>query len=162
MNADVVRRVEELRGLIEDARAMPMSGSVVVNKHDLFESLERVEQALGVATTESERIVTERAEVLAEGESIAIEVVRQAELERDKLVSDSEVFRVAQREADTVLTAARAEAAALRADTDRYIEARFSSFEHALDRTLGEVRRGIAHLNAGNGSFVLPTDQPPA
>ncbi len=162
MNPDVVRRVEELRGLIEDARAMPMSGSVVVNKHDLFESLERVEQALGVATTESERIVTERAEVLAEGESIASEVVRQAELERDKLVSDSEVFRVGQREADALLTAARAEAAALRADTDRYIEARFSSFEHALDRTLGEVRRGIAHLNGGNGSFVLPPDQPPA
>ena len=89
-------------------------------------------------------------------------MVRQAELERDKLVSDSEVFRVAQREADALLTAARSEAAALRADTDRYIEARFSSFEHALDRTLGEVRRGIAHLNGGNGSFVLPTDQPPA
>ena len=157
MNAEVVRRLEELRALVEDARAMPMSGSVVVNKHDLFEGVERVEQALGVATADAERIVTERAEVLAEGESIAIEVVRQAELERDKLV-----FRVAQREADAVLTATRAEAAAVRADTDRYIEARFSSFEHALDRTLGEVRRGIAHLNGGNGSFVLPPDQPPA
>jgi hypothetical protein len=162
VSAEVSQRVDELRGLIEDARAMPMSGSVVVNKHDLLATLERVEQALATATTESERIVTERSEVLAEGESIAIEVVRQAELERDKLVSDSEVFRVAQREADALLTAARSEAAALRADTDRYIEARFSSFEHALDRTLGEVRRGIAHLNAGNGSFVLPTDQPPA
>ena len=162
MSAEVSQRVEELRGLIEDARAMPMSGSVVVNKHDLLATLERVEQALANATTESTRIVSERTEVLAEGESIAIEVVRQAELERDKLVSDSEVFRVAQREADALLTAARSEAAALRADTDRYIEARFSSFEHALDRTLGEVRRGISHLNGGNGSFVLPTDQPPA
>ncbi|MET1058248.1 MAG: hypothetical protein ABWX84_01535 [Nocardioides sp.] len=162
MNADVAGRLAELRSLIEDARAMPMSGSVVVNKHDLFENLEKVERSLAVASTESDRIVTERAQVLAEGESIAIEVVRQAELERDKLVSDSEVFRVAQREADALLTDARSEAAALRADTDRYIEARFSSFEHALDRTLGEVRRGIAHLNAGNGSFVLPTDQPPA
>ena len=162
MSAEVAQRLDELRGLVEDARAMPMSGSVVVNKHDLLATLERVEQALDSATTESARIVTERTEVLAEGESIAIEVVRQAELERDKLVSDSEVFRVAQREADALLTAARSEAAALRADTDRYIEARFSSFEHALDRTLGEVRRGIAHLNGGNGSFVLPTDQPPA
>jgi hypothetical protein len=162
VNAEVASRLAELRTLVEDARAMPMSGSVVINKHDLFETLARVEQALDVATVEAERIVSERVEVLAEGESIAIEVVRQAELERDKLVSDSEVFRVGQREADAVLTAARSEAAALRADTDRYIEARFSSFEHALDRTLGEVRRGIAHLNGGNGSFVLPTDQPPA
>jgi hypothetical protein len=162
VNAEVASRLAELRTLVEDARAMPMSGSVVINKHDLFETLARVEQALDVATVEAERIVSERVEVLAEGESIAIEVVRQAELERDKLVSDSEVFRVGQREADAVLTAARSEAAALRADTDRYIEGRFSSFEHALDRTLGEVRRGIAHLNGGNGSFVLPTDQPPA
>ena len=162
MNAEVAGRLAELRSLIEDARAMPMSGSVVINKHELFETLGRVEKAFAAATAESERIEAERAEVVAEGESIAIEVVRQAELERDKLVSDSEVFRVGQREADEVTTAARAAAQALRRDTDRYIESRFASFEHALERTLAEVRHGIEHLNGGNGSFVLPTDQTPA
>jgi len=43
VNSEVARKLGELRALIEEARAMPMSGSVVVNKHDLFESLERVE-----------------------------------------------------------------------------------------------------------------------
>ena len=65
MNAEVAGRLAELRSLIEDARAMPMSGSVVINKHELFETLGRVEKAFAAATAESERIEAERAEEFA-------------------------------------------------------------------------------------------------
>jgi hypothetical protein len=155
MNEAVRRELADLRALVEDARSMPMSGSVVVNRPDLLAAVERLEAAAEQASAESADVLARRDEVLAEGEEIAIEVVRQAELRRDELVSDSEVFRVAQRRSDEMLAGARAEADALRADAERYIEQRFAQFEHSLERTLGEVRRGIAHLSTRG-----PEDEP--
>ena len=163
MNPDVREQLDDLRSTVEDARSRPMSHSVVVNRDELLETLDKLERAIEAATAESERVVAQREEVLAEGEAIAIELVRQAELRRDALVSDSEVFRVGQRRADELLASAHAEAAALRADVEAYIGQRFATLEESLERTLTEVRRGVAQLNGqaapGTHATVLPHDQ---
>ncbi|MBD8869015.1 hypothetical protein [Nocardioides donggukensis] len=159
MNEEVRREVEALRSAVRDARSMPMSASAVVNRGELLDAIDRLEVALNAAGAESADVVARRDEVLAEGESIAIEVVRQAELRRDTLVSDSEVFRLAQREADRILSEARTESAALRKEVDSYVEQRFAQFEHTLERTLSEVRRGIVHLT-GSSQFDQPGTQP--
>jgi 16S rRNA G966 N2-methylase RsmD len=86
VNPDVREQLDDLRSTVEDARSRPMSHSVVVNRDELLETLDRLERAIEAATAESERVVAQREEVLAEGEAIAIELVRQAELRRDALV----------------------------------------------------------------------------
>src|SRR3546814_8821522 len=99
------------------------------------------------ATSESSALVATREEVIAQGEAEARETVRLAELERDRLVSDTEVFRLASREAERLRDEAAGEALQLCRDADDYIEQRFANFEHSLERTLVEVRRGIANLS---------------
>ena len=151
--------VEGLRELVRNARSMPMSASAVVNREELLAALDRLEEAHLRETGEAAGITARRDALVAEGESEAAEIVRRAELERDRLVSDTEVFRVAQREAGDVRSAAEEEAAALRRDADNYIEQRFSNFEHSLERTLAEVRRGIANLSGG-GAFGADGEEP--
>lgn len=147
---DVRQELETLRETVRTARSMPMSASAVVNRQEILEALDRIEATYVAATTESSSLVAHRDAVIAEGESAAAEVVRQARLEQDRLVSDTEVFRLAQREGERLVAAAQAESDALRKDTDAYVEQRFANFEHALERTLSEVRRGIANLSGRN------------
>jgi cell division septum initiation protein DivIVA len=149
-------QVEALREAVRSARSMPMSASAVINRAEFIEALDRLEATLSAATTESHALVTRRDAVIAEAEQSASEIVRQARLEEDRLVSDTEVFRVAQRQAEELLAAARAESDNLRRDAEAYIEQRFANFEHALERTLTEVRRGIANLS-GRNAFDEPT-----
>jgi len=149
---DFGAQVEALREAVRSARSMPMSASAVINRSEFLAALDRLEATLAAACTESHALVTRRDAVLAEAEQSASEIVRQARLEEDRLVSDTEVFRLAQRQAEEFLAAARAESEALRKDAEAYIEQRFSNFEHALERTLTEVRRGIANLS-GRGAF---------
>ena len=125
---------------------MPMSASAVINRAEFLEALDRLETTYLAATTESHALVKHRESVIQEAERAAEEIVRQAQLEEDRLVSDTEVFRLAQRRAEEMQAAAQADSDALRADCDAYIEQRFANFEHALERTLAEVRRGIANL----------------
>lgn len=150
--SDVTSDIEALRTLVTNARSMPMSASAVINRAEVLDALDSLQQRFVSASSESAAVLAERDSVLAEGEAVAIELVRQAELKRDQLVSDTEVFRVASNEAESLRAAARAEADELRRDADAYVEQRFSNFEHSLERTLSEVRRGIANLS-GHSSF---------
>ena len=152
---DVTAQIDALRETVRTARSMPMSASTVINRADFIAALDRLESTYLAATTESHALVRHRESVIEEAEKAAEEIVRQAHLEEERLVSDTEVFRVAQRRAEELLAAAQADSEALRKDAEAYIEQRFANFEHALERTLTEVRRGIANLS-GRSAFDEP------
>lgn len=152
MSVETETQIARLRDLIRNARSMPMSASAVINRAEVLELIDSIQAGLQEATSESSALMASRERVIAEGEATAKETIRLAELERDHRVSDTEVFRLASREAERVRAEAVTESEQLRRDADDYIEQRFANFEHSLDKTLSEVRRGIANLS-GRSAF---------
>ena len=149
---DVHEKLAELRQLVEQARSMPMSASAVVNRGELLELIDQLSSALETAFTESQRVVAEREEVVDEGRRAAEQIVAEAHNEREKIISDTDVYRVAKREADQIVERARAEADALRKETDDYVDAKLANFEITLERTTEAVKRGRERL-AGRSAF---------
>lgn len=125
---------------------MPMSASAVVNRTEVLGMLEDLERAMGEASSECDRVLTQRDGIIAEAESRAARIVADAEFERDRLVSDTEVYRVATRQADALLDDARSEANGLRKETDDYVDSKLATFEITLERTIEAVRRGRERL----------------
>lgn len=136
---------------------MPMSASVVVNRADFQAMLDEIEQGLEVSLAEADSLLARRDEVLAEARRDAELVVSDAEHERDRLVSDTEVFRLASRRAEEVLAAAQADAEGLRKETDDYIDGKLANFEITLERTIDAVRRGRERL-AGRSALDSLTE----
>jgi hypothetical protein len=151
VDAEVTERLDALREAVDNARAMPMSASVVVNRTDLGYLVDQLETAVREAVSEANGVLAARAAVVAEGESRVREMLREARLERDRLVGDTEVFQSALREADRLRLEADEEGRALRADADSYVAERLATFEGALDSTLEAVRRGRERLGHANG-----------
>lgn len=149
---DVHEKLAELRQLVEQARSMPMSASAVVNRGELLELIDQLSSALETAFTESQRVVSEREDVVEEGRRAAEQIVADARNEREKIISDTDVYRVAKREADQIVEQARAEADALRKETDDYVDAKLANFEITLERTTEAVKRGRERL-AGRSAF---------
>ena len=156
---DVHAKLVELRQVVEQARSMPMSASAVVNRAELLEKIDEVSGALEAAFTESQRVIADRDEVVAEGRREAEQIVNDARNEREKIISDTDVYRVAKREADHVVEQARAEADELRKETDDYVDAKLANFEITLERTTEAVKRGRERL-AGRSAFdALTSDE---
>ena len=156
---DVHAKLIELRQVVEQARSMPMSASAVVNRGELLEKIDEVSGALEAAFTESQRVIADRDEVVAEGRREAEQIVNDARNEREKIISDTDVYRVAKREADHVVEQARAEADELRKETDDYVDAKLANFEITLERTTEAVKRGRERL-AGRSAFdALTSDE---
>ncbi|HET7351169.1 MAG TPA: hypothetical protein VFJ28_09535 [Marmoricola sp.] len=149
VDRDLPVRIAELRAAIEQARAMPMSASAVINRGEVLDLVNAVSAAADKAFSEAADVVEDRQAVVDAGHAEAAEILRQAQAERDRLVSDSHVYQVAQTKAAEILEGAEREAAELRAETDRYVEDKLANFELVLDRTLDVVRRGRTRINEG-------------
>ncbi|HEY7043442.1 MAG TPA: hypothetical protein VH419_07230 [Nocardioidaceae bacterium] len=147
---DVKQLIEQLRSTIEHARSMPMSSSAVINRAEVLELIASLESVLPAAFEQSDRVFAERDSVLAEAEARAARIVEEAGLERDRLVSDTEVYRIAVRESDSLRSGVEDECAALRKETDEYVDTRLANFEITLTKTLEAVSRGRDRLQGRN------------
>lgn len=157
MKGDIDARLHDLRSAVEDARSMPMSSSVMINRSEFLDLLASLEAAIDHTLSQATEVVGDREAVLAEGATQAEEIVRAAELEREILVSDTDIFRLAELRAAEITEAAKRAAAELQAETDEYVEAKLANFELTLERTLDLVRRGRAKLSGGH-SHALGDD----
>jgi hypothetical protein len=151
---DVHAKLAEVRRVVEDARSMPMSASVMVNRAEMLGLLDELQKELSAAFSQADQVLAERDGVVDEGRRQADQILADARYEREAIVSDTEVYRVAQRQADQVLAEARREAEELRAETDEYVDAKLANFEITLERTMEAVKRGRERLA---GRSVLDT-----
>jgi cell division septum initiation protein DivIVA len=157
MKGDIDARLRDLRHAVEEARSVPMSASVMINRSEFVDLIQALEAAIDRTLSEATEVVGDREAVLAEGVSQAEEIVRAAEAEREVLVSDTDVYRLAELRAGEITEAAERAARELQAETDQYVEEKLANFELTLERTLELVRRGRASLSGGH-SHALGDD----
>jgi cell division septum initiation protein DivIVA len=150
VRGEIDARLRDLRNAVEEARSVPMSASVMINRAEFDDLLDALEAAIDQTLSQATEVVGDREAVLAQATTRAEEIVRDAQLERDKLVSDTDVYRLAETKAAEMTEAAEKAAAELQAETDQYVEEKLANFELTLERTLELVRRGRARLSGGH------------
>ena len=140
-----------LRELILNARAMPMSASCVINRGEVLAAIDDVIANLPDEIADAQRVVDMAAFKIAEGEAEAGRIMAEARDHAANLAQHSEVVRVAEQVAEQMRSEADGEAAALRRETDEFIDARMASFESVLHKTVSQVRTARARLAERSG-----------
>ena len=104
--------------------------------------IDEIHAALPAAFADSDRVFTEREGLLLEAKEQADRIIVEAQNEHERLVSDSEVYRVAKHEADIERGKVVQECDDLRKQTDEYVDGRLANLEITLTKTLEAVTRG--------------------
>ncbi|MDT0395756.1 MULTISPECIES: ATP synthase F0 subunit B [Streptomyces] len=143
---DVQKKLDEIVAAVSSARSMPMSASCVVNRADLLSMLEEVRAALPDSLAQAEELIGGREQMVEQARQEAERIIEGAHAQRGSLVSDTEVARRSQAEADRILGEARKEAEEVRAEADDYVDSKLANFEVVLTKTLGSVGRGREKL----------------
>jgi cell division septum initiation protein DivIVA len=144
---DVHAKLDELTALIENARAMPMSASCVVNRAEVLEHLDEVRELLPSELAEADRVLRDKRAVIAEGQAEAEQLLEAARAERARMVSRTEVMREATKEAASLVEAARADAERMRREIDDYVDGKLANFEVVLHKTMAAVAKGRAKIS---------------
>lgn len=136
----------DLRELVEQARTMPMSASVLVNRDETLSIIEDAIESFPEELRRARWLLKERDEFLATAQRDADSLVEAARAQAERLVERTEVVREARRTAEQTVADAEADARRLRHEAEDFIDARLEAFEETLTRTLESVRRGRGRL----------------
>jgi len=139
---DVHDKLDEVSALVENARAMPMSASCVINRGHVLDLLDDVRALLPDSLAQADDVLADREDIVAAARVEADAILAQAQADARALVSEHEIYRAAVAEADAVRADADGEAARMRRETDDYVDAKLANFEVALHKTIAAVQKG--------------------
>ena len=146
---DISARIEQIEELIQEAKAMPLSSSVLMNKEEMLELLEAAKRELPEEIKQARWVVKDRDDLLAKARKEAEAIVARAHAEQARIVSEQEVVKAAREEADRIVGDGRERARLLRLEAEDYVDAKLAQFEIALDRTRAELERSISQVKRG-------------
>ena len=155
---DLETILRELRDIVDTARTMPMSASVLVNREETLEIVDDALHSLPEELRHARWLLKEREEYLAQARRDAEDIVEAARVQAERMVERTEVAREARRVAQQVISHAEADSRRLRHEAEDYIDQKLASFEVVLERTMQTVQRGREQLQAVVGP--MPPDPP--
>lgn len=138
----------ELRELVERARTMPMSASVLVNRDDILGLVDEILQAVPEEVRHARWLLKEREQFLRDAEREADDIVEAGRVQAERMVERTEIAREARRTAQRIVEDAEATERRLRLEAEDYVDQKLAEFEVLLDRTLQTVQQGRERLRA--------------
>src|ERR687885_368472 len=141
---DVLVLIDKLDDLVHNAKAVPLTDQVRIDREEIYDILDQMRATIPEEIKQARWIVKERQEMLAEAREQA---VREA--------SQTEIVKLAERQAQEIVDDARREAREQRLETEDWIDGMLSTLENNLDKFLGAVKRGRERLHERSQESVM-------
>ena len=139
--------VDELIIAVQQARSVPLSGSVMVDRHDFEAKLQRLRAELPEELRAARWMVRERESFIAKTNDRGKEIVERAKAHAAHLVGETQVMTEAVAEANYLVRNAESDAMRIRLEAEDEIEEGLEQLDHLLAELLDRVRRRRAELH---------------
>ena len=150
-------QLEALSALVQQAKAVPMSASCMVNRSEALALIESARTALTDELTAARDATNASPPALERAKAEAEQIVRAAQEKADRLVDSSEVLKTARARAGDLQAQAAAEAEALRKEADVYVDFRIAAMEAGLQKTLSQIQTMRSRLETRSGLHAPET-----
>ena len=141
----LLKRVHEV---ISNARPMPLSASVMINKDELLELLDEAISRLPEEIRQARWLLKERQEFLDKVQREGDDILDAARVRAERMVQRTEIVRAAEAKARRTVEEANDEARRLRLEAEDYADQKLAQFEIILERTAKQVAAGRERLRA--------------
>jgi vacuolar-type H+-ATPase subunit H len=157
---DLIERIDELQVLIEEAKAVPLSSSAVINRDELLDLLAQLKEQVPDEIRQARWMTRDRDELVDRARKEAERIVAESREQRDRLLSRTEIVHAARREAERLIDEARDRAAKIQHEAEDYVDQKLAAFEILLNKTLATVARGREQLRGEPTTGAVPQDAP--
>jgi hypothetical protein len=144
---DLAARLEQLDELIREAKSMPLSSSVLVNREEVLKMITEMKEALPEEIKRARWIVRDREELLAKAREEGDRTVAQAHEEQLRMARKEEIVARATREADRVVAEGEERARLMRSEAEDYVDAKLAQFEISIRKILEASQASTKSLN---------------
>jgi hypothetical protein len=144
---DILDIVDDLIVHLHEAKTMPLSSSVLVEREFFLTRLEKLRASLPDELRAARWMVREREAFIARTNEKAREIVDEARAEADTLVSESNIVSEAVEEANILVRRAEGDARRLRLESEDDIERKLQKLEHLLVDLTNRVQESRAEFH---------------
>ena len=138
--------LDELAGLVENAKPVFMSQDVRVDRQALLGLVDELRHGLPSAVERSDDLLRQAQDELEQARRAGEETLAVARQRAIELVEKEQVVAQATSRAADIVAAAEQQAATLRTNADEYCDSRLESFAEDLDALTAQVKAGRAKL----------------
>src|SRR5450756_668962 len=146
LNMDVLVLIDKLDDTIHNARSVPLTDSVMIDREEIYDILDQMRTTIPEEIKQARWIVKERQEMLAEAKTESDRIIKEANDQAERLVSEQEVVKMAERNAASIMEDARAREREIRLGAEDYADEVLETLETNLGKFLAAVQRGRERL----------------
>ena len=141
--------ITALYDLIQDARGLPLGADkCIVERDKVLDMLDEISAQLPAELKQSRTIVDSRNELIGQAKREAEAIVRKAQEEADRLVSQQAIYEEAKRKCTDMVAQTKDQIANLHKVSNDYMDDALRRTEEAIAQSLGEVRDTRAKFNS--------------
>src|ERR1700743_3654992 len=143
---DVLVLIDNHDNLIHNAQPVPLTDQVRVDKEEIYDILDQMRATIPEEIKQARWIVKERQEMLPEAKREHKRIVREARDRQERLISDEEVTKQAERAAEDIIEDARTREREIRLGAEDYADEILNTLEVNLSEVIAAVQRGRDRL----------------
>ncbi len=141
--------ITALYDMIQDARSLPLGADkCIVERDKVLDMLDEISAQLPAELKQSRTIVESRNELIGQAKREAESIVRRAQEEAERLVSQQAIYEEAKRRCAEQITQTQAQIANLRKVSNEYMDEALRRTEEAIAKSLNEVQDTRTKFNA--------------
>jgi len=143
---DVLALIDKLDDLIHNARPVPLTDQVRIDREAIYELLDEMRSTIPEEVKQARWIVKERQEMLAEAKRESERIIGEARERAAQEASEQEIVKRAEREAAQIVEEARLREREVRLGAEDYADEVLGTLEVNLGKFMAAVQRGRERL----------------
>ena len=141
--------ISSLYDMIQDARSLPLGADKCILERDkALDMLDEIIAQLPAELKQSRAIVESRNELISQARREAESIVRRAQEDAERLVSQQAIYQEAKRQCAEMVEQTKAQIAGLRKASNEYMDDALARTEEAIAKSLAEVKDTRARFQA--------------
>ena len=133
--------ISALYDMVQDARALPLGADKCILERDkVLDMLDEIIAQLPVELKQSRTIVESRNELIGQARREAENLIRQAQEQADKMISEEAIYQEAKRQCQEMVLQTKTRMAELRRASNDYMDDALRRTEEVIAQSLNNVR----------------------
>lgn len=149
-------RLEQLFGQLEDlilnSPKVPLTNKIIIDEDRLIDLIDHIRQDLPSEFRTAQDICNQREAIMQEAQREAEGIKAMAERQRLQMVSESEIYRQSQMEADRLVREAHIQIHEQQMNADQYADEVLSELENKISKALQTIKNGRQYLTSNGAS----------
>jgi cell division septum initiation protein DivIVA len=137
---DLAGRLAQLEELIQEAKSMPLSSSVLISRDEVLEMVHEMQEALPEEIKQARWVVKDREELLAKARADGDHIIEQAREEQRRMALRDQVAKRAEEEAARMVQESEDATDTMRREAEDYVDAKLAQFEISLRKILEDAQ----------------------